>query len=138
LSVFVDTPIWSYAYRRKKLTRVERLAVDALGNLIARQQAWLIGPVRQEILTGFNEVGQFAEIRAVLRAFADVEIESVDFELGAELHNLCRRRGVQGSSTDFLICAMAVRREASVFTTDGDFTHYARCTGVKLYRATDP
>ena len=33
----------------------------------------------------------------------------MDYELGAELHNTCRRKGVQGSSTDFLICAMSVQ-----------------------------
>jgi predicted nucleic acid-binding protein len=133
VSVLVDTPIWSYAYRRTKRTRREKTAVDALGDLIAQQQAWLIGPVRQEILCGFNEGRQFVELRAVLRAFTDLEIETTDYELGAELHNLCRRKGVQGSSTDLLLCAMAIRRDASVFTTDDDFTHYKRHTGVKLY-----
>lgn len=69
----------------------------------------------------------------MLRAFLDLEIETTDYEFGAELHNLCRRKGVQGSSTDLLLCAMAIRRDASVFTTDDDFLNYKRYIGVKLY-----
>jgi predicted nucleic acid-binding protein len=134
VNVLIDTPIWSYAYRRTLRTRREQSAVDTLGKLIADQQAWLIGPVRQEILCGFNEARQFVELRAVLRAFTDLVIETPDYEFGAELHNLCRHKGVQGSSTDLLLCAMAVRRDASVFTTDNDFSHYKRITGVKLYK----
>jgi predicted nucleic acid-binding protein len=137
LSVLVDTPIWSYAYRRNKVTSRERQLVIALGGLISRHEAWLVGPVRQEVLTGFNHPRQFTEIRAVLRAFPDVDIETYDFELAAEFHNVCRRKGTQGSSTDFLICAVAVRRDAAVFTNDADFRHYAKWIGVQLYDPED-
>jgi predicted nucleic acid-binding protein len=132
----VDTPIWSFAYRRSKRTRREQLIVDELGELIAQQRAWIIGPVRQEVLSGFNESRQFIELRAVLRAFADVAIETIDYELAAELHNRCRRRGIQGSSTDLLLCAMALRRDFEVFTTDRDFAQYRRHVDVKIYRPT--
>jgi predicted nucleic acid-binding protein len=133
VSVLIDTPVWSYAYRRKERTRREQRVVDELGELIERQQAWLIGPVRQEVLSGFAQPRQFVELRAVLRAFWDVEIATPDYELAAELHNLCRRKGVQGSSTDFLLCAVAIRRDAAVFTTDDDFARYAMHTNVQLH-----
>ena len=41
--------------------------------------------------------------------------------------------GIQGSTIDFLICAIAVRRELSIFTTDVDFTHYARVLSLQLH-----
>jgi predicted nucleic acid-binding protein len=84
-------------------------------------------------LSGFSEPRQFVELRATLRAFADVDLTTSDHELAAEFHNLCRRKGVQGSPTDFLICAVAARMHISVFTTDRDFRRYARITGVRLH-----
>jgi predicted nucleic acid-binding protein len=133
VSVLVDTPIWSYAYRRRKRNQQQQRFVDVFGDLIRRQEAWLIGPVRQEVLSGFSETRQFIELRALLRAFVDIELETADFEFAAELHNVCRRKGVQGSSTDLLLCAVALRRDAAVFTSDVDFRHYGRYTGVRLH-----
>jgi predicted nucleic acid-binding protein len=104
-----------------------------LSDLIRLQEAWLIGPVRQEVLSGFPDPRQFIELRATLRAFHDVEITTADHEFAAEPHNLCRRRGIQGSPADFLICAIALRHDASIFTTDRDFKRYAKFTGTRLH-----
>lgn len=133
MSVLVDTPIWSFAYRRARLRQDELLLVEALRRLIAQQEAMLVGPVRQEVLSGFNDARHFVELRAILRAFVDMEIKTPDYELAAEFHNACRRRGVQGSPTDMLLCAIAVRRNDAVFTTDADFRRYAKYTGVQLF-----
>lgn len=40
-------------------------------------------------------------------------------ERAAEFYNHCRNKGVQGSNTDFLICAVAARFKTPIFTTDG-------------------
>jgi hypothetical protein len=40
-------------------------------------------------------------------------LHSEDYELAAQFFNQCCGRGVQGSNTDFLICAAAVRRDSS-------------------------
>ncbi len=47
-----------------------------------------------------------------------------DYELAAEFFNTCRSNGVQGSNTDFLICAAAANRNYSIFTTDKDFENF--------------
>ncbi|MDQ7017253.1 MAG: hypothetical protein Q9N68_12845 [Gammaproteobacteria bacterium] len=44
----------------------------------------------------------------------------------AEYSNLCRSKGVQGSHTDFLICAVAMRKKFKIYTVDEDFRHYAK------------
>ncbi len=93
----------------------------------------MLGAVRQEVLCGFTDPDQFPVVRATLRAFYDVEVGTLDYERAADFSNTCRRRGVQGSSTDFLICAVAVRLDAEVFTTDRDFTRYAKLIGVELF-----
>jgi len=49
------------------------------------------------------------------------------------MHNQCRTRGIAGSTIDFLICAVAHRREWQVFTTDRDFARYARVLPGELY-----
>jgi hypothetical protein len=63
-------------------------------------------------------------LREYLRAFPDLELTTEDYELAAEFFNTCRSNGVQGSSTDFLLCAVAHRRGYSIFTTDKDFENF--------------
>ena len=94
----------------------------------------LIGPVRQEILSGIKSHAQFTKLRDHLRPFPDLELTTRDFESAAEFYNLCRGKGVQGSNTDFLICAVAVRHQMSIFTTDADFTYFQQYLPIKLHR----
>ena len=42
-------------------------------------------------------------------------------------------QGIQGSNTDFLICAVAVRHARAIFTTDKDFAGYARALPIRLH-----
>src|SRR5262245_36162992 len=100
--------------------------VTALAGLIQDGRALLLGAVRQELLSGVRSHDQFDSLRERLRAFPDIELEMADYEEAAAFSNKCRTGGVQGSSIDFLICAVAVRRQAQVLTTDKDFEHYLR------------
>ena len=52
----------------------------------------------------------------------------------AEFFNRCRARGIQGSNTDFLICAAAVRRRLSIFTADEDFAAFAQVLPLRFHR----
>jgi len=80
-----------------------------------------------------KERAHFERLRDHLRAFSDTEITSDDYEEAAMFYNSCRAKGIQGSNTDFLICAIAVRNEFSIFTTDADFTHFSRVLPVAFY-----
>jgi hypothetical protein len=44
---------------------------------------------------------------------------------------------IQGSNTDFLICAAALRRDLSIYTTDADFKHYSRVLKFALHEPRD-
>jgi predicted nucleic acid-binding protein len=134
--VLVDTSIWSLALRRTKtdLSRKEAYAVDQLKELIRDGRVVVIGPVRQEILSGIPDEAQFRKLKAKLRAFEDLGITPDDYELAAEFYNACRKRGVQGSHIDFLICAVAARNQLPVFTLDADFDRHAQPLGISLYR----
>ena len=132
MKVLVDTSVWSLALRRRAPAH---LAVDELRHLIADGRVAMIGPIRQELLSGLREPAAFTRLRDHLRAFADEPLSGGDYERAAEHFNTCRRAGVQGSNTDFLLCALAERRPFPILTTDADFGRYAALLPVTLHKA---
>ncbi len=98
----------------------------------------MLGPVRQELLSGVRTDALFEKLRDALRPFPDHELEAADFEDAAACFNRCRRKGVQGSNTDFLICAIALRHEFEIFSTDNDFESFRKALRIKLYKARFP
>lgn len=131
MKVLVDTCVWSMALRRGEASGGRE--VSELMELVKELRVQLIGPVRQEILSGIESYAQFMKLRDHLRPFPDLELTTPDFESAAEYHNLCRRKGVQGSNTDFLICAVAVRCQMPIFTKDADFTLFQQYLPIKLH-----
>ncbi|HEY2324113.1 MAG TPA: PIN domain-containing protein [Thermoanaerobaculia bacterium] len=132
MRVLVDTPIWSLALRRRHRAANESTTAE-LTSLIQDGRAVLLGAIRQELLSGIREHVQFERVREHLRAFPDLEVSRDDYEEAATFYNVCRAKGIQGSNTDFLICAIAARNDFSIFTTDGDFTHFARLLPIALH-----
>jgi predicted nucleic acid-binding protein len=128
--VLVDTSVWSLAFRRKTVSAPQ---VQQLADLIKRGDAAIIGPIRQEILSGIRLASDFSRIRTAIRPFPDLPLLEEHFEKAAEFFNLCRSRGVHGSNTDFLICAAAELYEMSIFSTDRDFQHFANHLPIRLY-----
>lgn len=129
MSVIVDTPIWSELFRRKA---PNEQAIVALRALIEAGEAILLGPIRQEVLSGVKDPKQFKKLEVALRAFPNPVIEMEDYELAASYFNLCKGKGIQGSNTDFLICAVAHRLSAEILTMDQDFQHFAKALPIKL------
>ena len=133
--VLVDTTIWSLGLRRDdaRLNDAERKRKQALYELISYHKAQMIGPIRQEILSGIRHTEQFARIRRQLGAFTDERLQSGDYELAAEYANLAMDKGIAGSNVDFLICAVAASRSWKVFTEDADFRHYSSFLPIELF-----
>jgi predicted nucleic acid-binding protein len=131
VNVVVDTSVWSLALRRSRLS--DAAEVRELAELIREGRAELLGAVRQELLSGIPDARQYETLRAHLRAFPDIPLEPEDHEQAAAFFNRCRARGVQGSNTDFLICAVAARRKLGVLTTDADFARYAKLLPLALH-----
>ena len=132
MKVLVDTSVWSLALRRRKPENYQY--VRELEELIKEVRVQLIGPVRQELLNGIKNEKQFNTLKKHLRAFEDLKIETEDYELASEFFNKARQQGIQGSNTDFLICAIAVRNKMSIFTTDKDFLNFQSILPVKLHK----
>jgi predicted nucleic acid-binding protein len=131
VNVLVDTSVWSLALRRAK--RVDDDAQKELAELVREGRVVMLGPVRQELLSGIKMKAQFELLREHLQSFPDLELETADYEEAAAAFNRCRERGIQGSNTDYLICAAALRRDLPIYTTDADFKHYARVLKLELH-----
>lgn len=131
MKVLVDTCIWSLALRRKSVP--EAPVVKELQELIREFRAQMIGPIRQEILSGIRSKDQFEKLREHLGPFPDIEAAASDYERAAEFFNITRKKGIQGSNTDFLICSVAERYNMRIFTTDEDFKLFQKHLPVKLH-----
>lgn len=135
MKVLVDTSVWSLALRRKTgdLNVHERSVTDHLAELVKDDRVALIGPIRQELLSGIRSRTTFDRLRQRLREFDDESLMLEDYETAAEIGNSCRAAGVAGSPNDFLICACAQRRKFEIFTTDRDFARYAAVIPLMLH-----
>lgn len=135
--VLVDTPVWSLSLRRKQgsLSHSERMITEQLKELIREGRAQILGPIRQELLSGIRTEEQFGRLRDDLSAFPEPVLDRHDYEEAAYAHNLCQRRGIAGSAVDFLICAVARRRNWLIFSLDRDFRRYAAVLSLRLYRS---
>ena len=135
MKVLVDTPVWSYAFRTpNKEYQRER---EHLTSLVRDQRALIIGPIRQEILSGYSDLHKFQILKEKLSYFENTPILDIDYESAAELCNRCRKKGIQGSHIDFLICAVAKRIDVPIYTTDKDFILYQQEIEIKLYEITE-
>lgn len=130
--VLVDTSVWSLALRKKDTTESEQRIIAQLSKLILDLDLVMIGPIRQEILSGISDQKMFLTLRERLSIFEDFPITTHDYEVAAEFCNECRKHGIQGSHIDFLICAVAVNHDMSILTLDQDFLDYRTYIKIRL------
>ncbi len=123
MRVLVDTCVWSKVLRRKM---PDKNLTGILEDLISDARVVLIGPIRQELLSGIANLSQFKKLLEALSAFEDIPLATEHYVEAARFCNLCRKTGVQGSATDFLICAVAHIARLQILTTDADFLLYAK------------
>ena len=72
-------------------------------------------------------------VRDLLRDFPDRDVGTAEYELAAEFFYTCRSQGIQGSNTDFLICACRTAWNVPVLTRDQDYGRYAEHVPVRVY-----
>lgn len=134
MKVLADTSVWSLLLRRPahKLNPSELAIRERLVDLLQDGRAQIIGPVRQELLTGLRERSQFDALRRRLHPFEDVAIDSAVYESAAAAANECIARGIAVTNTDILLCALSLRTSWPIFTTDNDFIGYQKVLGFEL------
>jgi len=133
VKVLADTPVWLLALSKQATESGDLKAVSILSELIRDLRVEIIGPVRQEILSGISDPIKFQIVKERLSAFSDIEIMTEDYERAAQFSNECRKNGIQGSHTDFLICSVSVRLNLLIFTLDADFKDYLRFLPIRLF-----
>lgn len=131
MSILVDTSIWSLALRREATSFPQK---ETLSHLISDGLVRIIGPIRQDLLSGIPDKEQFEALKSHLKYFPDTPILTEDYELAAAFFNTCRKNGIQGSHIDFLICAIGVTHNFEIYTTDNDFLNYREHLPIRLFR----
>jgi predicted nucleic acid-binding protein len=135
MMVLVDTSIWSLALRRapQQLSPIQAKQLHKLEEIVTEGRVRLLGPVRQEVLSGIRFPQQFARLQKQLRTYPDVALEIADYEGAAQMSNVCRTHGIIGSPIDFLLCSAAARRTWAIYTADRDFQRYEKHLPLALY-----
>jgi predicted nucleic acid-binding protein len=134
MSLFVDTSVWSMAFRRDAPEDTPEVAA-LVQALQSREIVVTTGLVLQELLQGFS--GPKAR-DAILERFAALPLLSPDRQdhiAAAELRNTCRRAGVQTGTIDALLAQLCIRHDLTMLTADQDFMHIARHCALQIWQA---
>jgi hypothetical protein len=121
VKVLADSCAWSLLLRRKSRATMsgdEKFVLASLKEAIQDSRVVVVGPIRQEVLSGIKELVQFEKLRTALAAFPDEPLSRQDYEQAARYFNLCRSRGFECGATDILICAVAARLHYDILTYD--------------------
>ena len=134
MSFFVDTGVWSLAFRRDV-----RVAAPEVGMLIRAleggESIFTTGLVLQELLQGFAGPKARAQLVERFSALPLLMPDRHDHIDAADLRNRCRRAGVQIGTIDALLAQLCVRHRLTMLTTDSDFRATAVHCALKLWHA---
>lgn len=134
MMVLIDTCIWSEALRRNSPSakKPQRISCE-LTELIKESRVQLTGITLQELLSGLKDELQFTRLKKHMKSFPLANFSRDDYITAAKFYNTCRNKGICGSHIDYLLCAYAVQHNCKIFTTDKDFTHYAKYLPIQLH-----
>jgi predicted nucleic acid-binding protein len=133
LTLFVDTSVWSLAFRRDALSdapevRVLRHALESDETIVTT------GLILQELLQGFAGPRASKNIIDRFTALPLLTPDRQDHIDAAELRNRCRRGGVQIGTIDALLAQLCIRYELTLLTTDKDFVQAAAHCPLRVWR----
>jgi len=132
LTLFVDTSVWSLAFRRDEPSTAREVAA-LIEAVRSGESIVTTGLVLQEILQGFS--GPKARDR-ILERFSAVPLlvpDRDDHIEAAGLRNRCRRKGVQIGTIDALLAQLCIHHELTLLTTDNDFRHVVDHSTLRLW-----
>jgi predicted nucleic acid-binding protein len=132
LSLFVDTSVWSLAFRRDRPSAAPE--VQALTGAIERGELILTtGLVFQELLQGFSGPKDQTQILDRFAAIPLVVPDRTDHIEAGALRNRCRRAGIQAGTIDSLLAQLCLRHDLTMLSADDDFHHIAAHSALKLW-----
>jgi predicted nucleic acid-binding protein len=132
VSLFVDTSVWSPAFRREPPCAAPE--VQALIRAIEADEMILTtGLVLQELLQGFSGPKAGAQILDRFAAIPLIVPDRTDHIEAAALRNRCRRAGIQAGTIDALLAQLCLRHDLTMLSADDDFRHIAGQCALKLW-----
>jgi predicted nucleic acid-binding protein len=134
VSLFADTSVWSLTFRRD-LPQSEPPVLALIDAFRGREAIYVTGLVLQEVLQGFAGPKSRAQIIERFAALPSLVPQDHDHIEAAELRNRCRRAGVQIETVDALLAQLCIHHDLTMLATDGDFTHIAKHSALKLWKA---
>jgi predicted nucleic acid-binding protein len=133
LTLFVDTSVWSLAFRRDQPSATKE--VRALIQAIEMGEMLLTtGLVLQELLQGFSGPRARAQILERFSAIPLLTPDRDDHIEAAQLRNRCRRAGIQTGTIDALLAQLCLRHDLTMLSADDDFRHIAGECALRLWR----
>jgi predicted nucleic acid-binding protein len=134
LSLFIDTSVWSLAFRRDAPASTNELR-ELIRAIKAGEELVTTGLVLQELLQGFSGPRNRTQILDRFAALPLLVPDRRDHVDAAELRNKCRRAGIQIGTIDALLAQLCLRHDLTMLTTDRDFYDIARHSGLRLWSA---
>jgi predicted nucleic acid-binding protein len=133
VTLFVDTSVWSLAFRRDAVSdasevRALRRALE-VGEIVVTT-----GLILQELLQGFAGPRARKDIIERFTALPLITPDRQDHIDAADLRNRCRRAGVQIGTIDALLAQLCIRHELRLLTTDNDFARIASHCPLRVWR----
>ena len=133
MTLFVDTSVWSLAFRRDRDSGVPQ--VRALRQALQGDESVVTtGLVLQELLQGFAGARARRELIDRFSALPLISPDRQDHVNAAELCNRCRRADVQVGTIDALIAQLCLRHDLTLLTTDNDFTGAAKHCPLRIWK----
>jgi len=133
VSLFVDTSVWSLAFRRDQASAAPE--VRALREALEGGDTVLTtGLILQELLQGFAGPRARKDIIDRFAALPFLAPDRQDHIDAAELRNRCRRAGLQIGTIDAALAQLCIRHELTLLTTDNDFILAAAHCPLRVWR----
>jgi predicted nucleic acid-binding protein len=130
MKCLIDNSVLSEALRHKNPSKVIR---TVFAELLREDKVLIIGAIRQEFLSGIPHPAQYLKLQKLISELPITDTLIEDYDTAAYFYNICRHKGIQGSPTDLLLCAVASRLKLPILTTDQDFKNYAALLPISLY-----
>jgi hypothetical protein len=136
VTLFVDTSVWSLAFRRDAAGQSSPPAeVAALRqSLEGAELVVTTGIVLQELLQGFSGPRARNGIIERFTALPLVVPDGQDHIEAAKLGNRCRRAGLQLGTIDALLAQLCIHHDLTMLSTDHDIVHMAAHCPLRVWR----
>jgi hypothetical protein len=133
VTLFVDTSVWSLAFRRDQVSAAPEVRVlrDALEG---GETVVVTGLVLQELLQGFSGPKARKDIIDRVTALPLLAPNRLDHIDAVELRNRCRRAGLQIGTIDAVIAQLCIHHDLMLLTTDNDFVLASRHCALRVWR----